>query len=119
MVEQDAITGKQVITFTVVNGNPVRVEFGDTVWGARMKGSILILRSFLNLSVELATGRLIKFGIYTRFSHGFKDPKCAKSGDICCIFRNVETYAHVTLCSKVIYFIGSYLCKNPGNTSIV
>ena len=48
VVEQDAIAGIYPVGLAVVHRDPVRVEFGDAIGAARIKGGGLLLRHFLH-----------------------------------------------------------------------
>ena len=43
MVEEDAIGGKNIVSFTVIDHHPISVEFGHSVGTAGVEGSLFVL----------------------------------------------------------------------------
>lgn len=64
MVEQDAVYGKQVVGLVVVDRDPVAVELGAGIRGARIKRRGLPLRRLLHQPVELRGAGLIEAGLF-------------------------------------------------------
>ena len=62
MVEEDTITGVNTIGFTVVDGNPVGIEFGYGIGASGIERCSLLLRYFLDLAIEFGGGSLIETG---------------------------------------------------------
>lgn len=52
MVEQDPVASVKPVSFAVVDGDPKRVELGNSIGTARIKRSRLGLRDFLHFAVE-------------------------------------------------------------------
>ena len=53
VIEENAIGGVHVVRLSVVNGDPVRVNFSRTVRRARVKRCGFLLRYFLHLTEHL------------------------------------------------------------------
>lgn len=60
MIEQDTIARVHVVSFTIIDGNPVCVELGHTVGTARIERRGLALRSLDDLAVEFGSGSLVE-----------------------------------------------------------
>ena len=106
MVKEDAVARIHMVTFSVVDGDPIGVEFCHSIGGSRIEWRCFLLRGFLDESEELTAGCLIEFGFDSRFFDGIKNTKCTKSDNISRVFGYVKTYPYVTLGAEVIDFIG-------------
>src|SRR5882757_2754814 len=60
MVEQNAVGGEHAIGLAVVHRDPVAVQLGDAIGRARIERRGFLLRDFLNQTVQLRSGCLIK-----------------------------------------------------------
>src|SRR5690348_4416048 len=60
MIKKNTATGEQTVGLSVVDCNPMRVQFGHRVRASRIKGCELILRHSPYLSIHLRRGSLIK-----------------------------------------------------------
>ncbi len=53
MIEKDAIAGIHAVGFTVVDRNPVGIEFGHRVRAAGIKRQGFLLRNFLHQTIQI------------------------------------------------------------------
>ena len=60
MVEQYAVASIHPVRLTVVDCDPVGIEFGDSIRRARIEGCGFRLRCFDNLSIELGRRGLVE-----------------------------------------------------------
>ena len=60
MVEQYAVASVHPVRLTVVDCDPVRIEFGNSIRGARIEGGGFRLRRFDDLSIELGGRGLVE-----------------------------------------------------------
>ncbi len=63
VIEEDTVAGIDAIGLTIVDGDPVGVEFGDGIRAARVEGGGFLLWSFLNKAVEFGCRCLIETGL--------------------------------------------------------
>ena len=79
VVEQDAVAGIHAVGFTVVDGDPVGVEFGAGVGAPGVEGGGFLLRGFLDEAVEFAGAGLVEAGFLFQAedADGFEDAQGA------------------------------------------
>jgi hypothetical protein len=58
VVEQDSITSIHIVSFPVVDYDPVTVKFSNAIWRSWVKWSGFFLWSFNNLSIKLTSRSL-------------------------------------------------------------
>ena len=73
MVKKNAVAGKQTISFPVIFGYPIGIDFGDAVRGAGIEGSSFFKRYFQRFAEHLAGRGLVEFCFYPCFSYGVKN----------------------------------------------
>src|ERR1035438_6811892 len=59
MIEENSVRAEQPVRFSIVHDHPVTVYLGCTIWAARMKWCVFVLRS-RSRSKHLRRARLIK-----------------------------------------------------------
>jgi len=60
VVEQYAVASVHPVRLTIVDGDPVGIEFGNSIGRARIEGCSFRLRCFDNLSIELGRRGLVE-----------------------------------------------------------
>ena len=75
MVKENTVAGEEIIGFTVIDGDPVRVKLGCGIRRARVKGGLFRLGRLLNLAVELGGRGLIepRLLLQAQDADGFQD----------------------------------------------
>lgn len=106
MVEQNAVARVHAIRFTVVDADPVRVEFGAAVGGSGVEGGGLALGGFDDLAVELRGGSLVKADVLLQAagSDGVEETQRAEAVDVASVFSHLERDFDVGLGSEVVHF---------------
>ena len=51
MVKKDAVAGKNVVSLTVVNHDPVGIQLGHRIWGTRIKRRLFSLGHLTHLAI--------------------------------------------------------------------
>ncbi|MOA16296.1 hypothetical protein D3C78_1365020 [compost metagenome] len=92
VVEQNTVTRIHTVGFTVVHGDPVRVQFCDSVRRARIERRGLFLRDFLHQAIQLRGGRLVETGFLLKAqeANGFQQTQRAHGINICGVFRGFK-----------------------------
>ena len=108
MVEEDAVTGENIVSFAVVNANPIGVKLGAGIRRARIKRRFFRLGNFLHQAVQLGSGGLIKFGafLHAQNADGLQKAQGAQGIHIGSVFGAVEGNLHMALRREVINFVG-------------
>src|SRR5579862_4346054 len=105
VIEEDAGAGKEAVTFAIDTGHPVRVEFGGGIRTSRLKnGSFILWRE--GGAEHFGARGLIKLGLRTAAADSLEKTHRAKPTDISSVLGHVETYPNMTLCGKVVEFVG-------------
>ena len=60
MVKQYAATGKNIVALLVVQGDPVRIKFGNAIGTAWMENCFFVLRGRMDLTKHFRGTGLIK-----------------------------------------------------------
>ena len=94
-------------------------NFGASIRTTRIKTCCLFLWSFKYFAKHFRTTSLVKFHIHTLVANSIEQTKSPKPISISCIFRQIKTYSHVTLSTKIIYFIRAYLIQNTTNIATI
>ena len=78
-----------------------------------MERSIFVLGHFLDLAKELGRGGLVEAACLGKsaLTDALEQAQNACGDDVGRIFRRVKRHLHVTLCSKVVHLVGSYLIE--------
>src|SRR6476661_7992567 len=105
MVEQNAIAGAKAVALPIVNGRPIRKNLCHAVRTPRPEWRLLSLRRLLGFAEHFAARRLIKARTQSSFADCFQNANRANTGDVGCVFRNVEAHAYVALRAKMINFV--------------
>lgn len=121
MIEQDTIAGVHSVCLPVVNSDPVRVELGAAVGGARVEGSRLALRSFDDFAVELRRGRLVETDVFLEAActDRVKKTESAQAIDIACILSHLEGDFDVRLGAQVVNLAGLNLSDDVNKIGAV
>lgn len=84
MIEQDTVARVHSVRLTVIDGDPVSVQLGDTVRRSGIEGGGLRLGSLDDLSVELGSRGLIETDVLLQAagSDGVEQPQCAQTIDV-------------------------------------
>ncbi len=116
MVKQNAVTGIHAIRFTVIDGDPVGVQFGDGIGRSRIERCRFFLRDLLNQTVQFRGGSLIETGFLfqPQEANRFQQTQCADPINISSIFWRIKRHRHVAHCAQVIDFIRLNLLQNAG-----
>src|SRR5574341_1326631 len=104
VVEENAVTGEEIIGLAVVNGHPVGIHLCCAIRTSRIKWSGFSLRHLEDFSEHFAGGRLIELRLQPGLANGFQKTNGPQSCDFSRVLRNVEAHTNVTLCPKVVYF---------------
>ena len=84
MVEENTRAAEHIICLAIFLYNPETILLCDCVWRIGMERSILILRHFLHLAIELRCGSLIDAAVFgeTELAYSLKYTEHANSIDI-------------------------------------
>src|SRR5215510_2119004 len=107
MVEADPRAGKDVVTLTVIDGDPMGVDFSDAVGAAGIERRRFVLWCLAYFAEHLTRRGLIKFAIWLVFPNRLEHPRRAGSGNIHCQHRLIPGGWHERLGSKIVDFVGS------------
>src|SRR5690348_16938059 len=105
MVEEYAVAGVQAVGLSIVDGNPIGIDFGGAIGTARIKRRGFALRHFENLPEHFAGGRLVELRFESRFPDGLKETNSAEPGDFAGVLGNIEADTHMALCAEVVDLI--------------
>ena len=105
MVEKNAVTGENIVRFTVVHDDPVAIDLRYGVWGARIKWRSLGLRNLLHLAVQLAGGGLVETRLHAGFLDRVEEAQRTDGIDLGGVLRHFEGHLHMTLRGKVVHFV--------------
>jgi hypothetical protein len=114
VIEQDPVAGIHSIGLAIINGNPIGVKFGDSVWASGIKWSRLTLGDFLDKAIKFTGGSLINTGAFNQAKqpHCLKNSKRAHCIAIGGIFRAFKAYCDMALGAKIVNLIRLYLLYN-------
>ena len=121
VIEKDTVYGKHTITFAVVLCNPEAVLFGYSVRAAGIERSCFRLGDFLYFTVKFRSGGLVNFCLFLHAedADSFQHTQRADGICLCGVFRYVERYFYMALCSEVIYFVRLYLLDDADQRAAV
>ena len=108
MIEQNAVAGKHSIGLPIINRCPVCVQFGAGIRRPGIKWGEFRLGRFLHLAIEFRSGSLVETGFFfqTEYADSLQHAQCANCIHFGCVFRRLERYTHVALCSQIVNLIG-------------
>lgn len=106
VVEKDAVACEHVVGFTIIFGDPERIQFCDTIRAARVEWGVLVLWDGLYQSIKLGSRRLVEPHVVLEATcaHGIEKAQGAEGVDIACIFGHVEGDLYVRLRTEVVDF---------------
>ena len=121
VVEQNAVTGVHAVRFTVVDGDPVGIQFGDRIRRARIERSGLFLWNFLHQAVQFRSGSLIetRFLLQPQEADGFQQTQRAHRIHVGGIFRRLKRHGNVAHRAEVIHFIRLHFLQNARQVGAV
>ncbi|GAR17435.1 hypothetical protein NGUA05_03531 [Salmonella enterica] len=107
MVKQNAVTGVNTVGFTVVDGDPVGVQFRYRIGGTRVERRGLFLRNFLHQTVQFRGGGLVepRFLFKTEEADRLQQAQRAHRIHIGGIFRRLKRHRHVAHRAQVVDLI--------------
>ena len=108
VIEQDAAAGVEAVGLPVVDGDPVRVDLGRPVRGARIERRRLPLRRFLHLAEHLGRRRLVEARLLLEpeDADGLEDPQRAERVGVRGVLRRLERHRDVALRGEVVDLVG-------------
>lgn len=111
VVEEDAIAGKHVVGFAVVDGHPVGVELGYGVGRPGIERRRFRLRNRLYQPVQLGRGGLVHTGSggEAQQPHGFQNAQGANAISVGGVLGCFEADVHVAHGGQVVDLVGLYL----------
>ncbi len=119
MIKQDSRTGEQVVTLTVIHGDPVTVGFGHSVGAARVQGGRLSLRNFANLAEDLAARSLVELDLRIEGTNGLQDASHAERGHLGGEHRLIPGGEHVGLRPEVVNLVRLVLSQQVHQRPLV
>ena len=114
VVEQDAVAGKEVVGFAVVDGDPIGVELGDPVRAAGVEGCVFVLGHLLRFAVEFAGRGLVeayRVG-QAEDAEGLQQAQRPEGIGVGGVLRCLEADLHVALSPEVVDLVGLNLLDN-------
>src|SRR6476620_5058841 len=105
MVEQYAITGINIISLTVVHGNPVGIKFGNCIWRPGVERSCFRLGYLLHLAIQFGCGSLVDPCLFFQLKQAncFQYTKGTNSICVGSVFRRIKTHLNMAHSAKVVY----------------
>ena len=99
MVKENTVAGIDSVSFPVIDGNPVRIQFSYGIRGAGIEGGAFPLRGFSNQTVQFRGRSLVKFCLvgHAQDPDRFQKPQGAKGISVGGIFRFFERDCDVGL----------------------
>jgi len=119
MVKQDARHGKEIIALTIVDRDPVPIDFGDTVRATGIKRRGLLLRHLLHLAEHLAAAGLVKARLRHSHAHGVEHPRDPDGRELGREHGLVPGGRHKRLGSEVIDLIRLILAQNVEQRDLI
>src|SRR5258706_388554 len=104
VIEENAVTRVDAVRLTVVDRNPVRIEFGYAIRAAGIERRRFLLRSFLREAKELGCRSLVVAGLLFQpeNSDRFQNPQRAECIGIRGVFRFLERNSDVALRREIV-----------------
>lgn len=111
MIEKDTVAGKHTIRLAIVDYNPVSVHLGNTIRGARIERSSLLLRNFLHFTVQLTSGCLIELHLLsqTASTNSIQQAQRSQSINLASVLGHVKRHLHMRLSGQVVNLSRSHL----------
>ena len=103
MVEENAVTCKEIVTLSIVHRHPIRVDFRSGIGALRLKG-VCSFNGAGTLPYISLLRRLIELRFDSRFANGFQQSNGAKTRNLARILRHVKADAYVALSSQMVNF---------------
>ena len=97
MIEENTVTSKNAICFSVFLNHPITILLSNCVWGVRMEWSIFILWNFFNFSIQFRSRCLVNLAslIKSCSMNCLKNTKNTKCINIACVFSRIKRYLYV------------------------
>ena len=108
MVEEDAVAGKKVIGFPVVDRHPVRVKLGDGVGGAGVELGVLALGRADLAAEQFRGGRLVKPRLDPEILDRIQKTQRADRVHLGRVLRYLKGDGHVGLGGQIVNFFRLY-----------
>ncbi len=107
MVEQNAVAGKDIVSFPVVDRDPVGVDLGGTVRTSGVERGGFFLGYFPDLAKHFAGGGLVKTGflLQAEDADGLKEAQGAEGVAVGGVFRGFKGNLDVALGGQVVDFV--------------
>lgn len=104
VVEQDTVAGIHPIRFTIVDCNPVGVQFGNSVRATWVERRCLALGRFDDLAIQFRGRSLVEPHVFLESdgTDGIEKTEGAHAIDIGCILGHLERDLDVRLSAKVV-----------------
>ena len=111
VVEEDAVARIHAVRLAVVDGDPVRVQLGDAVGTARIKGRRLALGRLDDLAVQLGRRRLVEADVLLEpdGADGVEETQRAEAVDVGGVLGHLERDLDVRLGAQVVDLRGEHL----------
>ena len=105
VVEEDAVAGKDVVGFAVLDGHVMGEDLGDSVGAARVEGCPLGLGDFLDEAEHLGGSGLVELDGVIGPVQGFEDAKVPHGDGIGGVFGHLKGDGDVALGAEVVDLI--------------
>ena len=118
VVEENTVAGKHVISISILLHDPKAILLGHSIGRIGMERRVFILRHLFHLAIELGGGRLIDAATVReiQLSHSLQDAEHTDGIHVGGIFRGVEAYLYVALCSEVVDLCRTYFANHAEYT---
>jgi len=115
MIEQNAVAGVDPVGFAIIDGDPVCVKLGNGIGRAWIERRSFFLWRFLNETVELRCGSLIKPGLFLQpqDAQRFEDAQRAERVGIRGVFRFFERDRDVALGRQIVDLVRLHFLDDP------
>ena len=115
VVEEDPAAGEQAVRLAVVHRDPVGVELGRAVGGARVERRGLALGHLPDPAEHLARGRLVEPHPpgQPQQPDRFQQPERPQAVGVARVLGGLERHLHVALRRQVVDLVGLHLLHQP------
>ena len=121
VVEQDTVARIHPIRFTIVDGDPISIQFGNAVRAAWVERRRLALWRFDDLAIQFRGGGLVEphVSLEPDGTNGIEKTEGAHAIDISCILGHLERDLDVRLGSEVVDLGREHLSEDVHEISAV
>ena len=111
MVEQDAVAGIHAVGFTIIDHDPISIQFGTGIRGAGIKGCALPLGDFLHQTEQFGSRGLIHaaFLFQPVQTDSLEQTQRSEGIHFSSVFRHIKRNLHMALRRQIVDFIRSDL----------